>query len=1837
MAFPLRKSIILISLISLVGSGLAGLEKLQSAKTKSTLPAVRATRCTENVVSRNDGEIVFEWECPDLKIVRDEELGRIIALKLDGSQADFEPGVPQLPAVSQLLDCLPGQVSAQVLQSETETRNVGTMAALPQDFPVDSRPTYESQDGRTESALDNTEPVLSWRERSAHTLLKQGLWPPQSVEVREGGVFRGHRLVSVVFHPVQVDAQHGIARITKRARIRVIVPRAETAATRLPDAPAETALLRTMLGPLAETARTDRMPEAFNGATQNSLDDEPVGGRWKLIVRDEGIIRVRGDSLRLRGVPVDQINPIYLHVKNRGREILCHFVGAGDGHFDDADYVEFYATPNVQTYQWSSPSYYTDPYSPDNVYWLSWNDGHPGLRLGEETGWHTGPEWGTNRVRSVTNVRTTLHFENDLSFDRLAKSSLQWSSRLQALGPLSIYEDHWFWGDYIRGFTSRTFQVFLPFPDDRSLQPVSIRAALQGFSWSDVTGTGAGMHRAVVYLNGQTSPGWAAGRRTIGDTLRPDWSGQTAVIVQSTSADSLAITSGDLVSGINTFTVSLPGDGPSGFTDKVFANWFDVTYDRQLRAVSNGFVKFRFDTTRGDTFVLDLRGFSSRTIEVWRLGHSRLTNCDMHVVSRADESPSWAARFHLISDAPYDIIAFNERYVRPPLDTQPETSIEDLRHPANGGARYLMIYHDSFAGDLSLLRLDSLRRVTFDGSVDTIRLSQVYEQFNYGITNAEAIRNFLKYAYEHWTIRPTHVCLIGDGIINNRANNQSGNLLPSLYPTTDEFGIAAADGLFGQISGPPWDIIPDIAVGRISCRSPVELQSYVEKLVNYEDPTVSDYNSPFHSTALFVADGRDPQFNFGGDFSEPTVAVMNQNCNVARVYLDSLGGGQGPAALRRAFNKGAVVVNYNGHGGGGLWSQNNLLDVPGVRLLSNRAQLPFISNFTCYVGSFDDRDQSAVLGEALLFSRNVREDPVGAIGVYSSTGVGWAFAGIAMQGYLYDFCMEPPGLTQGEIVQINKARFWSNRGSTSISFDSWQAMMMMMTLLGDPGVHLAMPQQVLTTVSADTSIVSRTDTIYFSGTLPWDPEARGTSTAIYAFPYNGDSYSYTSYTIWDPARQETVRVTFTSFQSTRVPLVNTDLFVPQFVRTRTLNSLPMPVSPRRGGLLATPEGRAVFFAADPGRAAQNGLPAVPPRTAVFSLPIYLADSLQDVRINNVEVLPAGVLLDDSTFQIQARILHRNGIANVRVRGFFQPAQGPVVLDTVAMMSADGLTWQTPWLGPHPVLGGSYRVEFLVQPNNANAYLSDSYTLPLETAVDLSINSYGGIVPHLEPGNQPYLVVPIGFNAYSGAREIHSVDLLTQAIHDTTILVHRPPPLHDTTMVLIVDSFQVRLTLTDPGQESNLFNVKVPMSFKPMFYRVTLNLDPENTVRELTRLNNSYTMTLNPPNLYPATNQLGSFIPRIFPQNNMTQVFWKPGIQDSLWLNLAPGSLLSDSTTLIYGSPVPLSNTELSALKSVGALSAPPGQTLVQTYRVLLADSTDGLAPGGHVHVTRNIRLTFSSRSGAVGDTSLMGQLTLVYQRMGWDVWRQVANLQLANTRRDTVADTLITLTGLISGDAASLGRFAVMRLVDSLPPTIDLSVGGLKFSPSSFVPRHPEIWVALSDYSGIDHSAGKFFASLDGDTLHDADVVWSDTSGSQERAYALIRPELTPGNHRIRVRATDNTGLTDSVTVDFAVSGVFGFDWVINYPNPFSHVTTVAYVLTDETSEFVVVKIYTVAGRYIRSLRESQRIVANYRELVWDGRDYNYNEVANGVYFARIKAKQGKQEVEKTIKMAKIR
>lgn len=74
-----------------------------------------------------------------------------------------------------------------------------------------------------------------------------------------------------------------------------------------------------------------------------------------------------------------------------------------------------------------------------------------------------------------------------------------------------------------------------------------------------------------------------------------------------------------------------------------------------------------------------------------------------------------------------------------------------------------------------------------------------------------------------------------------------------------------------------------------------------------------------------------------------------------------------------------------------------------------------------------------------------------------------------------------------------------------------------------------------------------------------------------------------------------------------------------------------------------------------------------------------------------------------------------------------------------------------------------------------------------------------------------------------------------------------------------------------------------------------------------------------------------------------------------------------------------------------------------------------------------------------------------------------------------------------------------------------------------------------------------------------------------------------------------------------------------NYPNPFNPTTSIRFSLAEQTR--VTLKIYDVAGRFVRTLVDETKSAGEIHTAVWDGRDDSGAPVSTGVYFYQLVAK----------------
>jgi len=116
-----------------------------------------------------------------------------------------------------------------------------------------------------------------------------------------------------------------------------------------------------------------------------------------------------------------------------------------------------------------------------------------------------------------------------------------------------------------------------------------------------------------------------------------------------------------------------------------------------------------------------------------------------------------------------------------------------------------------------------------------------------------------------------------------------------------------------------------------------------------------------------------------------------------------------------------------------------------------------------------------------------------------------------------------------------------------------------------------------------------------------------------------------------------------------------------------------------------------------------------------------------------------------------------------------------------------------------------------------------------------------------------------------------------------------------------------------------------------------------------------------------------------------------------------------------------------------------------------------------------------------------------------------------------------------------------------------------------------------------------------------------DITGNVDYAY---------GSFRIEPRNTNDVVLASSVNEDLVSAEVN----LSNFPNPFNPTTTISFNLLFQEAE---ITIYNLKGQKIRVFHfDSENIeetVNNRYSIVWDGKDFNNNQVSSGIYYYKIK------------------
>lgn len=368
---------------------------------------------------------------------------------------------------------------------------------------------------------------------------------------------------------------------------------------------------------------------------------------------------------------------------------------------------------------------------------------------------------------------------------------------------------------------------------------------------------------------------------------------------------------------------------------------------------------------------------------------------------------------------------------------------------------------------------------------------QVFNEFSGGKQDPMALREMMRMFYKRHAqnsalAAPRYLLLFGKGSYDNRDILKKNATTVVTYVSQTSFSednAYSSDDLFGYLdddeSGNTYESL-DLSIGRLPAKSKAEADLFVKKITNYmtrADLSDSTQRGDWRNTITLLADDADP--SQGGDTVFATsmealskhIAYKYPQYNFEKIYADAYPQQSGAIgsyypdvnnALRKRLDYGTLLFNYIGHGSPQYIGTERYVELNDISGYKNIDRLFFFVSSTCSYGRYDMLDN--ICGaEALVLASG------GAIGAISA---GRPISHV--ERFNTDVCYTAldPAYSVGDALRYAKNR---------------TAMPHCILLLGDPAIHLSMPQNkvVVTAINgkavednvADSALVLSTVTI----------------------------------------------------------------------------------------------------------------------------------------------------------------------------------------------------------------------------------------------------------------------------------------------------------------------------------------------------------------------------------------------------------------------------------------------------------------------------------------------------------------------------------------------------------------------------------------------------------------------------------------------------------------------------------------------------------------------------------------------------------------------------------------
>lgn len=541
--------------------------------------------------------------------------------------------------------------------------------------------------------------------------------------------------------------------------------------------------------------------------------------------------------------------------------------------------------------------------------------------------------------------------------------------------------------------------------------------------------------------------------------------------------------------------VSVAFDGADDISSVGWMNFLELNCRRDLR-MANDQMRFRDPASVGagrvGEFTLDQASSVTRIWDItepWNTGNVAYSENGSQKI------------FRMATDTLREFIAFKNSGFLTPVAIGPVAN-QDLH--GTGQADLVIVCPDVFRNQAQRL---ADRRMEEGLSVRMVTPQEIYNEFSSGQRDGTAIKRFMKMLYDRAgsdpELMPRYLLLFGDGSYNNIStvgSNQNwipsyqsyDSWIPSSCFTTDDY-FCLLDDNEGEANA---DVV-DVGVGRLPVSNLTQAREVVDKILNYDRLMLNTALSTSCSSgsdggaadwrnwAVFVSDdqtgdGCDNHIHMNNSNILANAVEATRPClNINKIYLDTYvqvstpGGERYPEAqevLRSRVQKGALVVNYVGHGGEVGWAHERLLDVETILAWSNYDRLPLFVTATCEFTRWDDPARTSA-GEYVMLNPNG-----GGIGLMTTTRIAYSGANhnLAMDFYTHVFERhDENGRPErfGDIYRRTKVDVAGEGNYRNFA------------LLGDPSVRLAMTRQNARITTVTDTLGNELDTLMARATV----------------------------------------------------------------------------------------------------------------------------------------------------------------------------------------------------------------------------------------------------------------------------------------------------------------------------------------------------------------------------------------------------------------------------------------------------------------------------------------------------------------------------------------------------------------------------------------------------------------------------------------------------------------------------------------------------------------------------------------------------------------------------------